>query len=219
MAPRKKYSILSVEDKKEILKLVEEKVPTNTILRQYQISESTLYNLKRNQNVFEEKLTKFNKNAKIEKRKRFREPKFPLLDAALHAWFIQKRHQGFPISGPMLQEKARIFHSKLYPGSAGTVFNSSAGFLRNFKERYQIKEKTLKGEKLSADMEAAEKYVNEQFSKDIEGFDVDCIYNADEFGLNYKALPEKSLNNSEVPAEVCYIILILNIEISNIVDF
>ena len=34
------------------------------------------------------------------------------LDEALYTWFIQQRIAGPPISGPLLQEKAKHFHSE-----------------------------------------------------------------------------------------------------------
>lgn len=47
----------------------------------------------------------------------------------------------------------------------------------------------MSGEKLSADHEAAKKFL-EIFKKETVGYDPDLIYNA---GLNWKAFPRKTL--------------------------
>ncbi|XP_046663125.1 jerky protein homolog-like [Homalodisca vitripennis] len=102
-----------------------------------------------------------------------------------------KRTKGEPISGPLLCEKAIQINKKL-GGSAD--FKASTGWLKNFKSRHGIRELDIQGEILSGDSAAAEKY-KETFSKLLkdEGYSLDLVYNADETGLNWKALPRKSL--------------------------
>ncbi|XP_054746758.1 jerky protein homolog-like [Anastrepha obliqua] len=67
-------------------------------------------------------------------------------------------------------------------------FKASDGWLRNFKARHGIRELDLCGEKLSADNTAAEKFI-EEFKTKIENYDPEFVFNADETGLNWKALP------------------------------
>ncbi|XP_053968717.1 jerky protein homolog-like [Anastrepha ludens] len=71
-------------------------------------------------------------------------------------------------------------------------FKASDGWLRNFKARHGIRELDLCGEKLSADNTAAEKFI-EEFKTKIENYDPEFVFNADETGLNWKALPRKTL--------------------------
>ena len=44
------------------------------------------------------------------------------LDKALYAWFIQQRSSGTPISGPLLQEKAKHFSTQLNTEAADREF-------------------------------------------------------------------------------------------------
>ena len=54
------------------------------------------------------------------------------LDEALYAWFIQQKTAGTPISGPLLQEKAKHFHSQLHVENAnGETFKASTGWLES----------------------------------------------------------------------------------------
>ncbi|KAG5860986.1 hypothetical protein JTB14_029770 [Gonioctena quinquepunctata] len=92
---------------------------------------------------------------------------------------------GNPISGPILCEKAKILAEKLGYSS----FKASNGWLRNFKFRHGVRELDLAGEKLSADSAAAENFI-EKFKTASESYDPEFVYNADETGLVWKALPK-----------------------------
>ncbi|XP_003748676.1 jerky protein homolog-like [Galendromus occidentalis] len=114
-----------------------------------------------------------------------------LLDAALFLWFLQKRHIGFPLSGPIICAKAL----ELYPKLGGTRdFRASNGWLQKFKSRHGIRELEVQGESLSSDAEAAGQFVIKfRAALNIGTFDPEFIYNGDETGLYYRALPSRSL--------------------------
>ena len=61
------------------------------------------------------------------------------LDKALYTWFIQQRSSGTPISGPLLQEKAKHFSTQLNTEAADREFKASTGWLGKFKTRHGIK--------------------------------------------------------------------------------
>ena len=113
------------------------------------------------------------------------------LDDAVFKWFTQKRCQGEPISGPILYEKAVQFNEKL----GGTSnFQASTGWLKRFKSRHGIRELQIEGEKLSADSSAAESFkIKLRDILNQENYALENVYNADETGLNWKALPRKTL--------------------------
>ena len=48
-------------------------------------------------------------------------------DEALYIWFRQQRELNIPISGALIQEKAKILFERLYPDSTQT-FTASTGF-------------------------------------------------------------------------------------------
>ena len=73
------------------------------------------------------------------------------LDKALYTWFIQQRSIGKPISGPLLQEKAKHFSTQLnITETADREFKASTGWLEKFKTRHGIRNVSMQGEKLSA---------------------------------------------------------------------
>ena len=82
----------------------------------------------------------------------------------------------------------------LYPGAKQSDFKASDGWLDCFKKRHGIRELTLKGESMSADLSKID-----PFKQDLENFIAENelsrehIFNADETGLLWRSLPSRSL--------------------------
>ena len=117
------------------------------------------------------------------------------LDEALYAWFIQQRTAGTLISGSLLQEKAKHFHSQLHVENAnGETFKSSTRFFEKFKNCHSIRNLSIQGEKLSAAVETVEPFLQKlrKVIKD-KGLTPEQIYNADETRLLWKCLPDRIL--------------------------
>ena len=66
------------------------------------------------------------------------------LDAALYIWFRQQRVKNIPVSGPFLQEKAKLLFDKLYPDSP-KPFSASSGFQWRFSKRHGLKNLSIQG--------------------------------------------------------------------------
>lgn len=127
----------------------------------------------------------------ISARKSLKGSTFQQLDEALSKWFLQKRSEGVPISGPMCAKQAEIFHKRL---KIKEPFNASSGWLHRFKKRRGIRELTIQGEKLSADGEAMVEFCYELETIITENsLQPSQIYNADETGLYRRAIPTKTL--------------------------
>lgn len=104
-------------------------------------------------------------------------------------WFRTARSQSIPVSGRMLQEKALAFTKEL----GIEDFKASNGWLSSFRQRHNINIESICGESGSV----SEKDVNDWCDKlpDIlSGYSDRDIFNMDETGLFYRALPDKSLN-------------------------
>ncbi|GFV54804.1 jerky protein homolog-like [Trichonephila clavipes] len=66
------------------------------------------------------------------------------------------------------------------------------------KKRHGVRQLTITGEKLSSDFDAAKEYVTTFANLIAEGnYSPQQIYNADEMGLNFRALPKKSLASQD----------------------
>jgi hypothetical protein len=84
-------------------------------------------------------------------RKRQRSGKASNVEAALTTWFIDARTRDIPISGPILEEKAKDLAQALQQPD----FNATSGWLSRWKTRNNIVYKRLHGEKKDSDFTAA----------------------------------------------------------------
>ena len=92
------------------------------------------------------------------------------LDRGLYTWFIQQRSTGTPISGLLLQEKAKHFSSRLHVNGESPnheSFKATTGWLDKFKNRHGIRNLSIQGEKPSAAEETVEPFL-ENLQKVIE---------------------------------------------------
>lgn len=104
-------------------------------------------------------------------------------------WFTQQHDKGMPLSGCIIQEKAKLLAEML--GEDGKYFKASSDWLDNFKSRYGICQLHLSGEKLSADQDAVAVFKIE-FEDSTKGFTKDQIFNTDKTG--FKILQKKILS-------------------------
>ena len=112
---------------------------------------------------------------------------------ALYLWFAHKRCHGVPISGPILMAKSLMLNVKV--NSEDDKFKASSGWLKNFQSRHGICQLAIQGE-TSANKESVGDFTS-SLSQGIEneGLVLSQLYNCDETGLYWKALPSKTLSS------------------------
>ena len=103
-------------------------------------------------------------------------------------WFCQMRQKNLPITGPLLKQIALDFAKQ----HKITAFKASEGWLTRFKSRHNIEFKHINGEAADVNMDTVEEWKTKL--KDLtKNFDAADIFNADETGLFFRALPNKTL--------------------------
>jgi hypothetical protein len=130
------------------------------------------------------------------------------LDSALFQWFTAHRASNIPISGPILLEKANEFAQKLNEvPKKGTV---SESWIVRFRERHGISFQCVSGEAGAVDAGSVGEWIQNVWPTISAGYSPDDIFNADEFGLFYKLLPDKTLSvKGKLPIKSQYVCLIL----------
>ncbi|XP_023228602.1 jerky protein homolog-like [Centruroides sculpturatus] len=191
MSSKRKRVVLSLKDKLDIINALKRGESGRSLSDKYGVGTSTISDIKKQS----EKIMKFTNCLMSEDgtsdRKVMKKSRNEEVEECLFMWFIQRRSCGQPISGPLLCEKAIFFNTRL---NGDPTFKASSGWLEKFKRRHGIRELEVHGEKLSADIPSANTFIDtlKEFVEK-EGFDEEFIYNADETGLNWKQLPNKSL--------------------------
>lgn len=110
------------------------------------------------------------------------------IDELTWQWFQRVRGLKTPVSGPMIQQQARDYATEL----GKSDFEASNGWLARFKGRHNIRAATLSGERASVDADTVDNW-RERLPDIIKDFAPEDIYNMDETGLFFRALPDRTL--------------------------
>ena len=110
------------------------------------------------------------------------------IDEVMWEWFTKARAKNIPVSGRMIQEKALMFAGEM--GHLG--FTASNGWLNRWQKRHNVRLATLSGEAADVSEETVEDW-RKRLKSICEGYSRANIFNADETGLFYRALPTRSM--------------------------
>ena len=146
------------------------------------VGSSTLYDLKKQDNLLSLVASTEGPTGKIQKRKTLKAPQMQALDRALYLWFQARHSEGKAVSGPALIDEAKKLKDDLGIERECTF---SMGWLRNFKERHGIRRLKVQGERQSAHHDADDNF-SEEFRRLIREHNVspEQVYNADETALS-----------------------------------
>ena len=122
-------------------------------------------------------------------RKRLRTAAYEDVEEALVIWFKSRRDQNVPISGSILRAKAEELSKEL----GHVELKCSSGWLQQFKERHAIVQKKICGESASVSTETCDLWIEHTLPTLLNGYELKNVFNADELGLFYKLLPNKTL--------------------------
>ena len=183
---KRKHSAHTLEFKLKIVSEVEEKKLTKTeICKKHGIPNSTLSNFlkdwERLQKARNE--TKFRPTTKEMKLSNQED-----LEEVFFQWFQQARAMNVPVTGPVLIEKAAEIAPLLKVN-----FITNPSWVEKFKQRRGIVFRVISGEAAAAPKEAANNWASDALQKILARYSPSDVYNADETGLFFQCLPDKTL--------------------------
>ena len=116
---KRKRVVLTLEKKLSIVDRLKKGEKQEKLAAEHGVGRSTIGDIKKNQ----EKLKTFGSTMESlamssKGRKVMRMADDEKLDEAVYLWFVQKRSQDFPVSGPILCEKAVQLHAQLHQGDS-----------------------------------------------------------------------------------------------------
>lgn len=181
----KQRQALPLSDKVDIIRRVERGEKKSDVAATFKIARSTLSTILKNKATIKNQARE-RPNADS---KRIRKPAYDAVEKALYQWFLDIRARNLPVSGPMLQSKAKDFAFVL--GVEG--FTGGTGWLQRFKDRYSIVGKVVAGERCSVDTEGVKKWIDDNWPAIIEKYKPCDIFNTDETALFWQLLPSRTL--------------------------
>lgn len=188
MSGKRKRVVLTIKDKLDIIKKLEDGGSSKQLAVVYGIGETTVRDIRKNKEKLITYASSSDSTSLLAKRKSMKPSMYEELDRAMLEWFNQQRARGCPVSGPLCARRAEFFFYAL--GMDGD-FNPSAGWLTRFKQRHSIREISLRGSERprgdSAAVGAFCAHLHDFLAR--ENLQPEQVYNADETGLFWRCLP------------------------------
>lgn len=187
MASNKRKNF-TVAEKAEILKQFREFHGTKVSFAKLQgIPVTTLQSILQKKECIKKNVEKVGeKNAK--KRRTLKKSPYDELEVILVKWFKEARAANVPVNGTILREKALEIADRLV---GLDDFTASNGWIDRMKKRHNLVYRSLSGESSSVDETTIE-----EWKKDLpnltKGYKPKDVFNADETGLFFNLLPDKS---------------------------
>ena len=180
MAPVHSRLSLSAAQKIDILDFLQLKTKSRTeIIQEYEIGKSTITRIVQDEaKIRGVALSNGNLN---QKRKRV---SYKDVNAALSQWFHQQRAKNAIITGHVIMEKAKQLSVSL-----GVKFEPNSGWLQRWKGNENISFQSIQGGKVSSDETGAAAWIENVLPGLVNGYDQRNIYDTNETGLFFKALP------------------------------
>lgn len=172
---------LTVKEKLKLIESFKDGCSRKALAEKYKINVSTVTRVLQNEQKFEAIRTSHENIT----RKRFRPGQYDMVNKAVTMWFQGMRSKNAVITGPMICERAKQFAVSMKVDG----FEANDGWLHRWKKNQNIAFRKICGEKAAADYGASKEWVKSTLPNIIKDLPPDQVYNADESGLFYKALP------------------------------
>lgn len=199
---KKSKKVLTLFEKNKILDCLDNKETVASVARKFNLNESSVRTIRQNKEKIRNSIA--SSVAKCAKTVSYtRSSVLEKTEKALIMWIEDQTQKRNPLSSALIREKASRLHSHFLqemPTSsiASTNFNASKGWFENFKKRHSLHNLKLQGESASADIDAAKSYPA-TFLKIVKdkGYTPQQVFNADETGLFWKKMPNRTFLSEE----------------------
>ena len=157
--------------------------------KKYEVDGSTITRIRKNSSAISAQYESGTTSHNVKRQKTTR---LDDVDAALLECFRNTSHGQPGVSGAVLQEKAKQLGIALRFGE--DLENIDITWVNRFKARHSIVAKILHGEAAVVAPEAVENWRNNTVAAIQREYRLEDIYNADEMGLFWRLLPDRTLD-------------------------
>ena len=154
------------------------------------MAQPSISNIVKKRAVVESEIKLHSSN--LQSKKICQKTKYPEVNQVVLEFFKKCSDKNIPISGPLLQAKAKLVAERL----GFSEFQASNGWLESFHQRNCINNKILSGEAADANVGLADQWKS-QIPDITAGFLPKDIFNCDEFALFFRMMPTRPRAKSE----------------------
>ncbi|KRX72758.1 Tigger transposable element-derived protein 6 [Trichinella sp. T6] len=183
---KKEWRQITTSQKLQIIQTVDENpnMKRIDIARMMKIPSSTLNTILAKRTTLESACNDGNSST----RKRIRSGNFAELEEVLLKWFKQVRTSNIPVDGTVVRSKA----AELAHMMGINDFKASNGWINRFRERHGLVYRSVRGEAAGVNMYTVDTW-KDRLQVLLNDYRPDDVFNADEMGLFYRILPDKTL--------------------------
>nr|XP_022914667.1 tigger transposable element-derived protein 6-like [Onthophagus taurus] len=131
---------------------------------------------------------KWQSGVSVKTKKNFLSSEGSKIDKACFEWFVKAKNQNIAVSGSFVKKKAKEIAEKL----GVSTFKASDGWLQKWRLRNNVAFKCISGEAADVNEEGINEFMK-KLPTFLLGYRPEDIFNADESGLFFRALPNKTL--------------------------
>ncbi|KAM4020522.1 tigger transposable element-derived protein 6-like [Anomaloglossus baeobatrachus] len=190
---KRKLCILTLRDRISVIKENEAGRSQRDLAREFHCSKTQIQATLANKEHY---LRQWQENVNENSKRRRWQP-YEDVNKAVLAWFHHARAVHYPISGPMLQEKALQIASQL----GLHRFHASNGWLNKFRTRHNISLHPICGARLEMREDDYGAAWKEWLQVTTAGYADSDIYNMEATGLLFKDIPDKTLQGKSAQCE------------------
>ncbi len=176
---------LTLEEKISLLKDKDNGMTYRKLAEKYNVSLGAVTKIMKRRDEY---LSDYEDNQNKETKRKIKDNVTQQIDQAVYEWFCSQRAKNIPISGPLIQERARQIAEQL--GVPDDQFKGSNGWLNRFKVRHSVVFRKISGESAKVNTTTIDEW-KERLPILIDNYSENDIFNCDETGLFFKALPDK----------------------------
>ena len=178
---------LSLKEKYEVINTANKNpgLASRALATKFSCSKTQINTVLKNKDSIVEMYEANMSSTSVLSRKRSRPSEFSAVNEALYSWYLLATSRNIYPGGPQLCEKAKQIAEQL----GVHEFKGSNGWLSRWKTRYNVKRMRVCGESEEVSGETVDSW-KERLPELLEGYSSKNIYNLDETGCFWRALPE-----------------------------